>query len=108
MEEADRLRFGGSEISFRGAADYLRHRAAHAGTANQSKYRAALCAVLINEAISPRSVPAIRAAVDKISLTPLTDEEYAELRQLAVDEGESPVLWRQRVDDYVAGKLAAG
>ena len=101
FEESDRLRFGGSEISFRGTADYLRHRALRAAPEERPKYNAALRALLLNKAISPFSFSAIRAAIDVVGTERLSDAEFDLLRGEAIDEGDEPDVWRMEVEAYV-------
>ena len=101
FEESDRLRFGGSEISYRGTADYLRHRALRAAPEERPKYSAALRALLLNRAISTISFSAIRAAIDVVGTKKFSDTEFNQLRGQAIDEGDEPVVWREKVEAYV-------
>jgi hypothetical protein len=101
FEESDRLRFGGSEISYRGTADYLRHRALRAAPEERPKYNAALRALLLNQAISTTSFSTIRAAIDVVGTEKLSDTEFNQIRGQAIDEGDEPVVWREKVEAYV-------
>ena len=105
FEESDRLRFGGSEISYRGTADYLRHRALQVPPEERAKYSIALRALLLNKVISSRSFSTIRAAIDAVGHDPLDDTEYNQILEQAIDEGDEPVVWRTKVESYVRTKL---
>lgn len=105
FEESDRLRFGGSEISYRGIADYLRHRALRAPPEQRAQCSIALRALLLNESISSLSFSAIRAAIDAVGHEPIDNTEFDQIRSQAIDEGNDPVAWRERVESYVRLKL---
>jgi hypothetical protein len=107
FEEADRLRFGGSEISYRGAADYLRHRALRGGEQERLKYETALRAILLTDAIRGRSVDSIRWAIDVIAPIKISDAEFRELQKQAMNEGSNPKAWRERIDAYTISRLSA-
>lgn len=107
-EEAEHLRFGGSEISYRGAADYLRHRAMRAPDQEKGKYETALRSILLIDSIAGHSVESIRWAIDSIAQTGLTDAEFKALRKQAVDEGSQPMRWRELVDAYVGERVPRG
>lgn len=106
-EESDRLRFGGSEISYRGIADYLLHRALRVPPEERAKYSTALRALLLNKAISSLSFSTIRAAIDAVGHASIDDAEYKQILDQAVDEGDEPVVWREKVQSYVRTKLKA-
>lgn len=99
-EEADRLRFGGGAVSYRGAADYLRHQAAKADPADRRRYEVALQALLLHKGISPNSLAAIRTAIGAISGSAFSDETFLQLRGQAILEGDDPVTWRDKVEIY--------
>jgi hypothetical protein len=101
FEESDQLRFAGSEISYRGIADYLRYRAFQASLEERSKYEIALRALLLNKAISTISLSTIREAIDVLAGEKMTDAEFEHLRHQAVREGDDPMAWRATVEDYV-------
>lgn len=104
-EEAEHLRFGGGEISYRGAADYLRHRAIRAPDQERGTYETTLRAILLIDSIAAQSVESIRWAIDSIAQTQITEAEFKDLRKRAVDEGSHPTRWRELVDAYVAERL---
>jgi hypothetical protein len=108
MEEASELRFGGSEISYRGVADYLRHQASSRSPDQRRRYEVALRALLLNERIAPRSVAAIRWTIASISTAKATDAEFEEIFKSAIAEEKNPELWRERVDSYVEAELKKG
>lgn len=105
FEEANNFRFSGVEASYRGAADYLRHRALKVPTEDRIKYETALRALLLSDMIASRSVESIRWAIDAIGVTRIADDEFKELRKQALDEGSNPTLWRERVDAYARSQL---
>lgn len=100
-EEAEQLRFGGADTSYRGIADYLRHRAQRFPSSQRSAYSTALRALLLTKGYSSDSVQAIRAAIDVIEESKVTEEEFTKLRNAATEEGSSPVAWREHIDSYV-------
>lgn len=103
-EEADSLRFGGTETSYRGIADYLRHRALRRAQNERSAYSTALRALLLTKGYSPASVHAIRAAIDAFEVAKLDDREFKELRDQAIDEGSDPIAWRARIEAYARSR----
>lgn len=105
FEESDRLRFGGSEISYRGIADYLHHRAIQVPLDERAKYSIALRALLLNKGIANMSSSTIRKAIDAVGLEAIYDTEYENILGQAIDEGNEPVIWRERVESYVGSKL---
>jgi hypothetical protein len=108
IEEASELRFGGSEVSYRGVADYLRHRALARASEERRPFEIALRALLLNEEIAERSISTIRWALGAIAPAKISDAEFEELRKSAVVESQNPELWRERVDLYVNEHVKAG
>jgi hypothetical protein len=106
-EEAERLRFGGTDTSYRGMADYLRHQAARANRDQLPRYEVALRALLLTGGISPNSVGAIVAAIRAVGGRDFADEELARLQELAIHEGVNPVAWREQIESYASRELAA-
>lgn len=106
-EEADYLRFGGNGISYRGTADYLQHQAARAEPENRKRYIIALKALLLNEWITRKSLVVIRKTIDSVSGNLLSEEEFKEIRIKAIDEGDDPAAWREKIAAYVKEKLEA-
>ena len=107
-EEANHLRFGGGDISYRGAVDYLGHRAKSANAADLPKFETAVRALLLNDAISEISLKAIRIAINVMGPGKMSDSEFSNLRAQAIHEGADPVAWREKVEAYVNARLAAG
>lgn len=105
-EEAEHLRFGGSNVSYRGAADYLRYRAMRASDREKEKYDVALRSFLLIDSIAASSVDSIRWSIDSIAQTGITDGEFTTLRKQAIDEGSQPMRWRELVDAFVGERLA--
>jgi len=105
-EEAEHLRFGGGKTTYRGAADYLRHRAVIATEEEKGTYETALRSILLINNIAVHSVESIRWAIDSITQTKITDLEFRALRKQAIDESSQPMLWREQVDAYVSERLS--
>jgi hypothetical protein len=100
-DEADRVRFGGGEISYRGVADFLRHRAERLGIADRVRHETAMRALLLVSSMARGSSRAIRAGIDAIALAPLTDIEFEETKRQAFNEGTDPTVWRERINSFV-------
>jgi hypothetical protein len=95
LDEAAQFR-AMSSPTYRGAADHLRMRWSerrHTG----ANVNAALRCILLIKAVSNNSIPTIRSTIDEISDQPLSDEDFNDLRKNALDEGEFPTQWRERV-----------
>lgn len=108
IDEASALRFGGGKITYRGAADYLRHRAlASQSSQHRKKFETALRAFLLSDTISFVSADSIRWAVSALATSPMSDIEFDELRRNAVHEGKDPALWRERIDAFVEKHLSS-
>lgn len=106
-DEAEHLRFRGGEISYRGAADYLRHRAMRSSNVEREKYETALRAILLIDDIAAQSVESIRWAIDTVASTKITDTEFKALRKQAIHEGTEPTRWRETVDAYINERSAS-
>lgn len=104
-EEATLLRFGGSEITYRGTADFLVHRARLASPHERPKYTTALRSLLMLRRIHESTVDAIRFAIEKLSGNVVSDEEFKALQKLAPTEGNDPVAWRKAVVTYAESQL---
>lgn len=107
-EEGDRLRFSGSDTSYRGIADYLRYRALECAQEKRSPYLVALRALLLTSGFSPSSVTVIRKTIDDIGESPMSDAEFKSLRKRSVDEGNDPIAWREAILSYVLAQKSAG
>lgn len=100
-EEADQLRFGGGEISYRGAGDFLRQKAQRLSASQRQRYETALRTLLLVPRLAPNSLISIRSAVDSIAAIPMTDVEIETMRNNIVVENDDPINWRQRVNSYI-------
>ena len=107
-EEASLLRFGGSQVSYRGAADFLLSRSRRAAPADKPKFELALKAMLLEKSLASESASVIRATVGILRSQPFDDVEYGELIKLAVDEGKNPIAWRRAVDSFVRSGAKEG
>lgn len=105
QEEADLLRFGGSEVTFRGTADYLLQRAKKAKATDQYKYIVALKALLLSNPLANSSIEIIRHSIEEITGSPIVDAEFISLRERSVDEGEDPLAWRRCIVAYARSEL---
>lgn len=105
FEESDRLQFSGSKITFRGIADYLRHRALQSVHEERPKYTVALRALLLNKEIATSSIDAVRATIDAVGTATFTDAEFEQIRREAIEAGNEPVAWREKVEAYARKHL---
>ena len=103
--EAEHLRFGGSRVSYRGAADYLRHRAMNASDGDKVRYETALRAILLVTSIAGPSLESVRWAIDSVAQSKITDTDFKAFRKRAVSEGADPARWRALVDAHVSEQL---
>lgn len=103
--EANMLRFGGSEITYRGSADFILSQARGAAPADRVKYEVALQALLLGRGISTATVATIHFAIEEVKGTKFSDAEVEAIQELAIDEGDKPVVWRQVVEVFVQSKL---
>jgi hypothetical protein len=100
-EESHQLRFGGSEVSWRGTSDFLLQRLQQVDSSLHMRYEAALRALLQFSNASAASRKAIRCAVDSIAQSPITDAEFQQIESNRIREGDDPILWRQQVKSFV-------
>lgn len=105
FEESDRIRFSGRNITYRGIADYLRHRALQSKPEDRLKYTVALRALFLNEEIATSSIDTVRETIDAIDSVILTNAEFEQIRREAIDAGNEPVAWREKVEAYVSKTL---
>lgn len=99
--EADQIRFGGSEISYRGVADFLHRRAKQAPNVERNRYVTAIRALLLVSRIAESSRKTIRSIGDSLASAALTDTEFEALIATSIDEGADPIGWRQRINAFV-------
>lgn len=104
-DEADRLRFGGSEITYRGTADFLRHRARRSSATDSPRYALALKALLLNKEMSSSAFQPISDAIAEISGKSFSSSDFEEIRRNAVGEGNDPSKWRSTVEEYIQSHL---
>ena len=90
--------------SFRGVADLL-------GTLSRKneKYRVqtlvALKAHLLIKHIHVASLAVFRYNISLISETPISDDEFNEIRSKALDEGDDTILWRTTCYEFIRGEI---
>lgn len=105
--EAEQLRFGGSDISYRGIADYLQHRAALADESKIQLYDVALRALLLCENMAENSAQAIAAAIRSIGSAKFNEQDFRNLRLQAIKEGADPVAWRKKIEEFVHSQIGS-
>lgn len=103
--ESRELRFSNSELSYRGASDYLLLRAAKLPQRDRRPYTAALKCMLLIEAMSPRSKQTIRRAIQLLSPERFDGSELDTITKAAIDEGDEPNKLRDEVDRLVESEL---
>ena len=101
FDEADQLRFGGPEITYRGTADYLLHRAKRAGLTERRRYEIALMALLLNKGLTDTAVKSIRSSAEETRGSAISVTEFESLQALATPEEKDPIEWRRTVVAYV-------
>ena len=89
------IRFAPSEITFRGAADFIASESLTADENNIQNYAMALKCMLLIEKINQESVNIIAAALKKISGT--TDSEIKTLRDDAIDDDIAALALREKI-----------
>ncbi|WP_156885437.1 hypothetical protein [Massilia niastensis] len=101
-EEANQLRFGGSEVSYRGTSDFIMQKALQADATLRIRYEAALRALLHFAPTSTNSRKSIRYAINSISSNQITDEEFEQIEGNVIKEGDDPIVWRRNVTSFVS------
>ncbi|QNA90230.1 hypothetical protein G4G28_20135 [Massilia sp. Dwa41.01b] len=101
-DEANRLRFGGPEISYRGTADFLLQQALSVEEPRRKKYDMALRGLLLFADTTPNTQYTIRYAIEFLAGSPISDADFEELKNKKTREGEDPVVWRQRLVTFVS------
>lgn len=96
-EEADRLRFGGSEITYRGAADYLKLRALRLPLGDRQLHIRALRALLFQKKLTPQSIGVIVKSIEELGGA-ISSDEVDEIRSRSIEEGVDSVGWRSLID----------
>lgn len=99
-EEADKLRFAGSEITYRGVADYLSVRAAQFPEL-RGRYVTCLKAMLLNKSILDQSIKSIVETIEKVIGGPMALGDIQILQAAAISEGKDPLQWRKLITNYV-------
>ncbi len=94
-EQSDRIRFSPSEISYRGATDYLANEAVAASPNERSKFMSALKCFLLIKKINPASLDVIKSTLKL--LVQVNDAEIDKIQKQAVHEDVDPVKLRNRI-----------
>ncbi len=97
------IRFSPSEISFRGAADYMALEGLGASEEGRRRFVTALKCMLLIDRINEDSVQVISSALKKLS--GLSDDSVKTLREKAIDSDLEPVRLREVIADLVQAEL---
>jgi hypothetical protein len=102
-EHARQLRFAPSEISFRGAADYLISEALSAESSEtKQRFQMALQSMLLVGVISDDSIDVIENAITRLG--GLDDAQCSNIRKHAVNQKDEPARLRKVLIDYILSK----
>lgn len=96
-KEADNIRFSGNEISFRGTADYLKHRAQIDSLENRYKYVGALRLLLLTKC-QKESMKIISNYISEMTGKDFDVNSLEKLEKTALFEGDNPSEWRKTID----------
>ncbi len=98
------IRFAPSEISYRGAADYIVSEAIAAANEDQKKLTTALKSMLLIASINEDSVQVIASALK--SLASINDESINTLRKRAINPDTQPVRLREAIAELIRAETA--
>jgi hypothetical protein len=94
-EESERLRFGGSEVTYRGTADYLVQRSILVEPEKRWRYALSLKAMLLFDGLADSAIVCIHDGIAQITGAPISEQEIKRIEALATREDKNPVEWRK-------------
>lgn len=104
LDESEKYRFSTSKASYRGAADYLMHRAA-SSEKNKSKCIAAIKAMLLIEPMNPVSKDSMKQSLKILLEESYDEEEINGIINESINEAEDPAELRVKIDHVIAADL---